>query len=306
MNFFRLGVIVGLMAALAAACTVSAGATGSCPCTVGNSGLSVTLGCGESTCADINGTATGYVCDSDGLKTDPSVCDNAPNADAATPFDGSQGHDGSLPRDAGAPFDAAPADGGKPDGFAFDAAGQNGCVALSDGGTCSSPSECDCLDPGGCSFACGDAPGDAGLTVGCIGGSTCDVSCATGCSVDCAQSQACAVHVGAGSEVICLQSQDCTGTVGANGMVDCSQASTCVVSVGSGTSVDCNQAGTCTVDCQGACQVNCNAAEACALQCGGASGSCALTCGVGATVTTCPDGKTQVCGATPCPVGPNG
>jgi hypothetical protein len=46
---------------------------GTCPCVIGT-GITVTLGCGESTCYELNGTQRGVACDEDGQHDDPAAC----------------------------------------------------------------------------------------------------------------------------------------------------------------------------------------------------------------------------------------
>jgi hypothetical protein len=58
---------------------------GSCPCTVGNSGIHVTLGCGEAQCLTLNGTETGYRCGAGGATIDPTVCTPGFDAGGGTP-----------------------------------------------------------------------------------------------------------------------------------------------------------------------------------------------------------------------------
>ena len=75
-------IVVVACASIGVACSVSssstsgndAGGGGSCPCTVGNSGLQFTLGCGEDQCLTLNGTETGYRCGPNGATVDPAVC----------------------------------------------------------------------------------------------------------------------------------------------------------------------------------------------------------------------------------------
>jgi hypothetical protein len=68
---------IGLGVVFAVACGTGSpsGAGGSCPCAVGNSGLQFTIPCGGSDCVTLNGTATGYRCESDGTHVDPAVCE---------------------------------------------------------------------------------------------------------------------------------------------------------------------------------------------------------------------------------------
>ena len=64
----------------------AAGSGGTCPCTVGNSGISFTIGCGETNCYVLNGAAHGVLCDSTGAHDMPSACDSDAGGitDAAT------------------------------------------------------------------------------------------------------------------------------------------------------------------------------------------------------------------------------
>ncbi len=87
--------------ALTSCAGVTGAAGGSCPCIVGNSGIHVTLGCGESSCVYLNGTATGYRCGSNGATVDPSVC--ATSQDTAD-----TGSDASLGIDSGVDTSAIP------------------------------------------------------------------------------------------------------------------------------------------------------------------------------------------------------
>ena len=57
---------------------------GSCPCTVGNSGIHFTLGCGQSSCIQLNGQAIGYRCGQNGATEDPSICSGG-GPDSGTP-----------------------------------------------------------------------------------------------------------------------------------------------------------------------------------------------------------------------------
>jgi Thrombospondin type 3 repeat len=77
------------------------GGGGSCPCTVGNSGISFTYGCGQRGCYELNGTSYGVYCTQDGPQDDPSACDTTGTDAGSTP-------------DAGAPLDA-PAPSAWPD-----------------------------------------------------------------------------------------------------------------------------------------------------------------------------------------------
>lgn len=54
-----------------------------CPCTVGNSGIHFTLGCGESQCIDLNGQEIGYICGQNGATENPAIC--LPGFDAGIP-----------------------------------------------------------------------------------------------------------------------------------------------------------------------------------------------------------------------------
>ncbi len=64
---------------------------GTCPCVIGT-GISVTIGCGESTCYELNGTERGVFCDEDGQHDDPAACTSGGSSGGGgggvTPFDG--------------------------------------------------------------------------------------------------------------------------------------------------------------------------------------------------------------------------
>lgn len=87
-----------LLAALALGCSISSNSTtpqddvsgGSCPCTVGNSGLHFALGCGQSECLALNGSATGYRCGPHGATIDPAVCEPGFDAGSAESSDVAQ------------------------------------------------------------------------------------------------------------------------------------------------------------------------------------------------------------------------
>lgn len=86
--------LAGLLSSLAACALLSCGTStnssngsGSCPCTVGNSGIHVTIGCGQSTCVTLNGTVTGYYCGANGAVEDPAAC--TPGQDSSTQQDDS-------------------------------------------------------------------------------------------------------------------------------------------------------------------------------------------------------------------------
>ena len=263
---------------------------GTCPCTVGNSGLSFTIGCGESNCLSLNGTETGYVCGPTGALTEnPAICDSPPGVDA-----------GARPRDAPlpdvvilpSPLDAGPT----PPPRAID----GGCFPSADGGSgvCSSPTSCDCAHAEGCAFTCGSAGAPyAGSVINCAQVSSCEVSCAGNCNVNCGQTDKCTVQGGNGAYVGCGQVPACTATVGANASVFCNQADRCTATVGAGTTVSCAQADVCDVTCTGSCQVDCSQADSCKVVCPAGS-TCAVQCD---TVKSCPDGVTQVCGLAACP-----
>lgn len=280
--------------------------TGSCPCTVGNSGIQVTLACGESTCADLNGTATGYTCTLTGLEPNATICSEKSGGDAGEGHDAGKSKDASSDatmksQDAGVDAHKAADGGGSKDAAVpfLDATGpEGGCASLGDAGSCFSASECQCDSLSACSFACGSTSGDAGPSVSCVQ-STCNVGCAGNCQVGCTQSESCTVNGGAGAYVGCGQSRDCNAVVGANGTVDCTQAQSCTAKVGANATVDCTQAGSCDVTCPAGCQVTCTQAEACSLTCG-AGQSCSLGCD--GDETLCPDGHTQVCGSATCPM----
>lgn len=80
--------------ALSAACGIPSvnggpGGGGTCPCTVGNSGLQFTVGCGQHACYDLNGVAHGVYCTESGPQDDPAACNASPGTDSgATSPDG--------------------------------------------------------------------------------------------------------------------------------------------------------------------------------------------------------------------------
>jgi hypothetical protein len=69
-------VVVALFAGCSSSSGSGSGLGGSCPCTVGNSGLRFTIPCGQSSCITLNGQVQGYRCESDGAHDDPSACTN--------------------------------------------------------------------------------------------------------------------------------------------------------------------------------------------------------------------------------------
>ncbi len=78
---------------------------GTCPCVIGT-GISVTIGCGESTCYELNGTERGVSCDEDGQHDDPAACTSAGSGGGdeggvATFDSGTGGFDASGGREAG-------------------------------------------------------------------------------------------------------------------------------------------------------------------------------------------------------------
>jgi hypothetical protein len=339
MNNGRIAVIV--LAIACAGATFAMGACGggvvtavegSCPCAVSNSGLPFTLGCGESRCVVVNGTATGYTCLPDGLTADPSICGVEPSFDAGVgpsfdagvepSFDAGVGDDGAAPDDATLPQDAQshPVDAGLDlgDASSIDAEAPGApCVALAGSGACSDAEDCACESTESCSFSCG-GEGDAGPTVTCIQASSCSVGCAADCGVNCTQARDCEVNAGAGADIRCGQAPICVGEVGDSSTVDCTQAGTCVfsvgddgtvtctqattcnVTVGENTMVGCTQAESCNVICTGSCSVDCTEATGCSVQCPPGS-ACSLNCDALGQMMTCPDGITTVCGATACP-----
>ena len=308
---------VSLVMAAAVACGgATVGVNGSCPCTVGNSGLEFTLACGASTCSDLNGVSTGYSCTQDGLKPDPTAC-ASPGRDAglitiveagakdASHADGTiasrdagSGDSGSLVDSAAGDAHADAGDASSRDAHlgSTDASGiEGGCISTSDAGECFSGLSCGCNSQ--CSFACG-AAADAGPSISCVQAGTCDVGCAGNCQVDCTQSASCSVTAGAGANLGCIQSPSCTATLGASSMVNCTQAGTCSVTVGANSTVNCTQATDCEVTCPGGCEVNCEQATACTVACG-AGQSCVVDCE--GEETLCPGGTT-VCGTAVCPM----
>ena len=269
---------------------------GTCPCTVGNSGLSFTIGCGESNCLSLNGTETGYVCGANGALTEnPSVCATPPTVDAGAPPRDATLPDVSVPPsqvDASPPPPPPPPPSNAIDGGCFPSA-DAGAAAV-----CSSPTSCDCTHGEGCAFTCGSAgPPDAGSVINCAQVSSCEVSCAGNCNVNCGQTDKCTVQGGNEAYVGCGQVPSCTATVGANATVFCNQADRCTATVGAGTTVSCAQADACDVTCTGACQVDCSQADSCKVACPAGS-TCVVQC---ETVKSCPDGVTQVCGLAACP-----
>jgi hypothetical protein len=287
-------------AALAAACGahvdlppgLGGDAGGTCPCTVGNSGISFTLPCGASQCFDLNGTATGYTCNETGTHIDQAVCSSP--RDAGSRPDGTTRHDAG-PLDAGSPDAHPPTDAASdhpvlPDGTLFPDGAV--CVPTTEGGTCNAAG-CSCPPVEGCSFACNDEGADAGAVLNCNPVETCNATCGGGCEVDCIQSGGCTVEAGAGSQVHCVQAQSCNSSLGADASVDCTQATVCSATVASGGSVECLQAQTCDVTCTGSCTVDCTQAENCRVNCA-PSAECNVTCSP-SSQTTCPDG-TLVCG----------
>jgi hypothetical protein len=261
-----LGIVTAVALGLAVACGHSSGGGGTCPCTIGSPGSSVTVPCGGAACSTLNGVTTGYRCESDGPHEDPTIC----TGDGG-PGDGG-GSDGPPNQDA--PYEATLL----PDG----AAPTGECVVAGDAGTCTGPDDCICTG-GSCSFACGADESDGGMTLVCGQLHSCGVTCATDCAIDCKQSTSCGFSTGAKSQVDCVQAVGCEGTVGAGSAVDCTGAQSCLVTC----------TGDCTVKCAqgGGCRVTCPAGED--------AGACNVECPLGAA-TVCPDGVTRVCPGTTC------
>jgi hypothetical protein len=288
-------VLTGIGAALAAACSsnltlpldLGGDSGGTCPCTVGNSGLSFTIPCGGSECLDLNGTATGYTCDETGTHVNQAVC-NSPPHDAGPRSDATTRHEGGL-ADAGAPDAHPPSDAGGDRVVLLDG---EVCVPTSAGGSCNDAG-CSCAPAEGCSFACADVGPDAGVLLECNPAETCSATCGGTCAVDCEQSSGCTVEAGAWSKVSCEQSESCSASVGVDGSVYCSQAEVCSATVAPGGSVYCLQAGTCNVTCTGSCSVDCSQAQDCRVHCADPSG-CNVDCAA-TTEIMCPD-NTIVCG----------
>ncbi len=269
---FRLALPTALASVVACTSAISTSpgggqGTGSCPCTVGNAGIHETIGCGESACLDLNGTVTGYRCESDGTHEDPTVCENGGSSSGSGGGSSSgSGGDASLPpTDAGVPL---------PDG-----AMPGPCEATGSAGTCASYG-CQCMASQTCSFGCGTAA-DAGTLLMCTALTSCNVDCAGDCDVN------------------CLQSKSCNATIAGSGSVNCTQSHGCTATVGPGDSVDCTQATSCNVTCKGACNVGCVEAGTCRVTCAGGLSGCDVSC-LGGQATTCADGVTKICGAGPC------
>jgi hypothetical protein len=291
--------------------------TGTCPCTVGNAGIGFTIDCGGSECVALNGTETGYRCDSAGTHVDPSVC-NSPPADAGA-------------RDTGLIHDARADGGGGSDG-AGHTPGDAACTSIEGGATCTGTG-CYCSMNTDCTLACGSGSAEAGAVVNCEQASDCTTSCAGACQVNCEEAHDCTVDAGAGASVVCNEAKACnaavgaggsaqcnsatecnaTGgadaslecdetptcalTVGANGTVVCNESGACTATVGSGSTVECNESASCAIQCTGSCSVDCDTPD-CRVSCA-PDADCNVACGF-SSVNTCPDGVTKVCGATAC------
>ncbi|HEY6461343.1 MAG TPA: hypothetical protein VIY73_14355, partial [Polyangiaceae bacterium] len=201
-----------------------------CPCTIGDGGLAITIGCGESACATVNGTQTGYRCDVDGEHVDPTACEGEGGAEGGAIPEAAT-NDAPLGQDGPKPYDAS---------LLPDGAGPAGkCAAGADAGSCAGPTSCSCQFASSCTFACGEGAADAGFSLQCGTNHSCDLSCATTCAIECAGSAGCNFVAGAGSQVDCSGAAGCEGTVGSGGSVNCSAAQSCMVT------------------CDGACNVNC-------------------------------------------------
>ena len=112
-----LGIVATVVLGLAVACGHSSGAGGTCPCTIGSPGSSVTVPCGGAACSTLNGVTTGYRCESDGPHEDPTIC----TGDGGT---GDGGND--APSNLDAPYEAT---------LLPDGAAPTGGVVAGDAGT---------------------------------------------------------------------------------------------------------------------------------------------------------------------------
>lgn len=133
----------------------SDGPSGSCPCTLGNSGIQTTIGCGQSTCMALNGQVKGYRCTDRGAVEDMTVCTD-PGGGGGNP--GGPGYDagpcgycappqtcggGGVPNFCGCTPQACGADGGPECGEADDGCnGKAACPACGSGDKCSESSRC--------------------------------------------------------------------------------------------------------------------------------------------------------------------
>ena len=216
------------LAACVSTSTSGPSGSGSCPCTVGNSGISFTVGCGQSACYDLNGVSKGVYCSSTGPQDDPSAC-----------LSSSDGGGGG--RDAA----RGPVDSGPP------VAPEAGAPTCGDAGFACT---IDCQTaPSGCQGNITCAPGQA-CNVGCDRTSACQgaaVECngATSCALACTQTSTCqdtTVYCGDGPCDI-----TCTGLSACQGMVVVCGSGPCNVTCTAGTPITqyCGSSSSCTKSC---------------------------------------------------------
>jgi hypothetical protein len=222
-------VAIGLAVLLACSSgSGTGGGGGSCPCTVGNSGLHFTLDCGQRGCLELNGTAQGIDCTTNGPVDDPSACTSGTDggSSSGSSFDSGAHEAGPpVPPEAGAP--------------ACSDAGASGTCTIACGGPTLCPPTAACAPGEPCDVQCDHTSACQDLQILCDGATSCNVTCSqtstcqgatifcgtAGCTVNCTGTSACG-----GMKVVC-GSGPCTlmCSSGAGGLVTqyCGSASSC-------------------------------------------------------------------------------